>query len=236
MNEPEQKNEPSALQLAWLIERYLPTLRGYLIGRRRLRPEDADDLLQGFIADQVLERDLMAHARAGAGGEAAKVRAFVIRSLDNYLRSEYRKRNAQKRAPDSATVPIDAAAGVDPVDDSDADNPGAQLDAAWALQIIAATLVQMVMECESTDRLDVWNVFARRIAGPTADGVEPAPYEQLSEELNLDSPAKAANLLVTAKRMFMRILAQVMRDEGIDEADVESEIAQLSDMLGGSEV
>lgn len=219
--------EPSNLQLSWLIERYLPTLRGYLIRRRGLRPDEADDLLQGFIADQVLERDLMTQAREGSGGEQAKLRAFVIKSLDNYLRSAHRKRTAQKRRPDSGIATLDT--GFEPADAEH--DPSAGLDAAWALQVISATLVKMMMECEASGRLDVWNVFAKRIAGPTADGADPPPYEQLAEELNLDSPAQAANLLVTAKRMFTRILAQVLQDEGMEESTMETEVHLLREML-----
>ena len=41
--------------LGVLLRRYLPALRTFLILDRRLTPERAEDLLQGFVTSKVLE-------------------------------------------------------------------------------------------------------------------------------------------------------------------------------------
>src|SRR5207237_1804173 len=46
--------------LGRLLERYRPPLRSHLICRKQLDPDRADELLQSFIAAQVLERELFA--------------------------------------------------------------------------------------------------------------------------------------------------------------------------------
>src|SRR5690606_37022898 len=80
--------------LVQLIERYLPAIRSYLVHRKRLRVEDADDLLQGFLMSKVLEQDLLPRAEQDKG----RFRTFLLTSLDRYIISEHRRQTAQKRS------------------------------------------------------------------------------------------------------------------------------------------
>jgi hypothetical protein len=46
--------------LGALLARYLPAMRTYLVVERRLDRHRADDLLQSFVAERVLEGNLLA--------------------------------------------------------------------------------------------------------------------------------------------------------------------------------
>ncbi len=104
---------------------------------------------------------------------------------------------------------------------------------------MGAALVHQVVEgmrreCAETDRLDVWTVFEKRILAEIFHDAQPSSYQSLAEELTLQSPSQAANLLVTAKRMYARLLrAAVAEYEPSDEA-IEEEIAALRKALGTS--
>src|SRR5947208_3626715 len=77
--------------LAKLLERYLPALRAHLTLEKRIRPpERADDLLQGFVADKIIEQRLLDHADEGRG----KFRSFLLVTLNNYVISQHRGDNA----------------------------------------------------------------------------------------------------------------------------------------------
>jgi DNA-directed RNA polymerase specialized sigma24 family protein len=63
-----------------VLRAYLPALRAHLVIRRRVHPDRADDLLQGFCSDQVLEKDLVPRAERDRG----KFRTFLLTALDRY--------------------------------------------------------------------------------------------------------------------------------------------------------
>src|SRR5438270_10690882 len=67
--------------MAELIQAYSPALRHYLVQSRRINPDHADDLLQGFVADKILEQDLIRRAEEGRG----RFRGFLLSSLDRYI-------------------------------------------------------------------------------------------------------------------------------------------------------
>ncbi|HEV2687165.1 MAG TPA: hypothetical protein VGV35_01385, partial [Bryobacteraceae bacterium] len=55
-------NTLGRLALGELLARYLAPLRAHLVLHKRLPPEVADDLLQSFISDRVLEQELVRSA------------------------------------------------------------------------------------------------------------------------------------------------------------------------------
>src|SRR3954452_18501690 len=73
--------------LATLLARYLPALRSYLRAKHRVDPDRADDLVQGFLTDKVLEQDLIRQADRGRG----RFRTFLLTALDNYVTSHVRR-------------------------------------------------------------------------------------------------------------------------------------------------
>jgi hypothetical protein len=85
-------------------------------------------------------------------------------------------------------------------------------------------------ECDAKGRADLWRVFECRVLG-FMTGQAPVPYEQLVGECRLASPSRAANLLVTAKRMFTRILREVIGDTVGSEEEADEEIRELKAAL-----
>ena len=61
--------------LVHLLKQYLPALRAHLISEKRFAIERAEDLLQGFVADKIIEQNLLKHARGA--------RQISIVSTDN---------------------------------------------------------------------------------------------------------------------------------------------------------
>ena len=83
-----------------LLQRYLPALRAHLVYGKRLQPDVADDLLQSFVADKVVEQGLV----ASADREKGKFRTFLLAALSRYHVSQIRKAKAQKRAPNEGEM------------------------------------------------------------------------------------------------------------------------------------
>ena len=112
--------------------------------------------------------------------------------------------------------------------------PHATVDAAWARALVRDVLLAMRTECEQTGRRDVWIVFEGRVLAEVYGKGEVVSYEDLARQVNLGSPTQAANLLVTAKRMYARLLRAAVAEYELDFEQVDAEITDLRGMLAGS--
>ncbi len=212
--------------LARLLEQYLPALRAHLINGKRLPPDQADDLLQEFTAQKILEKNLFAAADRRLG----KFRTFLLTALDRFVLNQHRAQGARKHAADKAAPLADG-------DDAEyRPDPSRAFDVAWARSVIADALRQMQAECEQSGRVDIWGVFQGRVVAPALEGALPLHYQQMVEQFGFPSPTAASNALVTAKRMYARILRAVVAQYADDPHEVESEIAELRAIVntGGS--
>lgn len=205
--------------LATLLARYAPALRSYLRVIRRIPAEAADDLLQAFIADRLLAGELL----RGADAQRGQFRTLLLTSLNRFATSRFR---AQR---------LRAAAGGGQLDSEIASDhspsPAAAVEAAWARALVHGVVEAMRAECAATGRPDVWAVFEGRILAEVFDQRQPIAYEELAARYGLRTPAQAANLLVTAKRMYARLLRTAVAEYEPDEARIEAEIADLRRIL-----
>ncbi|MHB1036764.1 MAG: sigma-70 family RNA polymerase sigma factor [Pirellulales bacterium] len=200
--------------LGRLLSQYLPALRAHLVFDRRIPSDQADDLLQEFVVNKILERNLLRQADRSKG----RFRTFLMTVLDHYVIDRRRVRGP-------STV---AAEEVDPADP--AALPDDAFNQAWARQVIAAAVDRMQAECEVLGRADVWGVFQGRVLGPILDQAEPTAYENTLDQFGFRSSVQAANILTTAKRMFGRILRTVVAGY-VQDGDVEEEICELRRIL-----
>jgi DNA-directed RNA polymerase specialized sigma24 family protein len=81
--------------LTELLDRYVPAVKFYLTLAKRIDPDRADDLLQGFLASKVLDEHLIEHADR----ERGKFRTFLLTALDRFIINQHRFDAAQKRSP-----------------------------------------------------------------------------------------------------------------------------------------
>src|SRR5579884_544814 len=70
-----------------LLARYLRPLETYLVRSRGLSRADAEDLVQSFIANRVLEKNLLASADRCRG----RFRTFLLAALNRFVADEFRK-------------------------------------------------------------------------------------------------------------------------------------------------
>lgn len=207
--------------LGALLGRYVPALEAHLLARRVPRDRIAD-LVQGFISDKIVEQNLLSRADRGRG----KFRTFLLTAMQNYVIDLARAEQSQKRAPGGGVLHLDQV--LEPACAAEA---ASRFDVAWAKQVIAETLKRMECGCRDGRRADVWTVFELRILREALHGEEPVPYEELVQRLGVASPTQAANLLITARRMFARLLREVIAEYAASAEDIEREIADLREIL-----
>jgi hypothetical protein len=207
-----------------VLKRYVPALTAHVRAKFRAPLEEAQELVQAFLAAKIVEGNLVGQARR----ERGRFRNFIRSTLDAFVVSHRRALGAKKRTPDRLDR-LDAAeevAGTEP-------DPQHVFALIWAKEVIAAAVEGTGRECRESGRLDLWGVFESRILKPTLEGDAPAAYEDLVQRFNFGSPLQAANALTTAKRMFERNLRAVLREYVDDEREVDQEIQDLRSILAG---
>jgi RNA polymerase sigma-70 factor (ECF subfamily) len=207
--------------LASLLDRYVPALGAYLMRGRNLQPDRADDLLQAFVTEKLLDSSLLARASP----ERGRFRALLITSLKNFLISDARQRTAQRRDSRQEVC-------LDAIDDPayDGVGPAQEYEVEWARTVVSSAASRLRAECKANGREDIWGIFEGRLMAPIL-GEEPIPYAKLAWRYGLKSPIQAANMLTTAKRMYARVLRQVVAEYEPDEARIDGEIAELRGIL-----
>jgi len=212
--------------LGELLVRYEVPLTRYLSQKFHCSEDQARDLFQGFVAEVVLKRDLIGQARPIPGRQ---FRSYLLTALHQFAVSEHRRETAQKRQPEGGMVPLDdVTASSVPAPNEVA---AVAFDVAWARGVLNDAIQGMRLECEESKRPDLWGVFERRLLAPILEGVDPLPYDQLIERFHLESPTRAHNVLVTAKRMFARCLRAAVSQYVAGEADIEGELRELRAIL-----
>lgn len=209
---------------AWL-RRYCPAMKAYLIGQFRLSENDTEDCLQDFVMDKVIRRGLLGKADR----ERGRFRTFLCQSLNHFVIDRLRQQQARKRAPNHEAVPLES------VPESELHRAmtagGEQFDQLFFREAIHETLRRMKQRCAETDREVLWQLFEARVLDQAFDGTQPVPYERLVPLLNLDTSLQAANLVITAKRMFVRTLRSVIRDYAASDEELNGELKALERFL-----
>jgi DNA-directed RNA polymerase specialized sigma24 family protein len=205
--------------LGILLARYEPALKSYLMRTWRVSQDTAEELVQAFVSDRILEHDLLQNASQGRG----RFRALLVTCLRNFTISWFRSRQVR------GTVPL--SANMESRNDA---SPEKILDTAWARALVGSVLQAMKDECRRTNRFNVWIVFEARLLAAAFENSTPTSYEDLASQLGLTSPVQAANLLVTAKRTYARLLRAAVAEYESDPSRIDDEISDLREILAES--
>ena len=162
--------------LGELLRLYLPALRAHLLYARGIERHRAEDLLQGFVADQIFQRDLLTKADATRG----RFRSFLLRSLENYVINQ-RQRETRRR---EVALELEPAEGVA----SDV------FEVQWARQLLQETLRRMREDCEHKGQPTLWSIFECRVVSPTLTGSPPFSYSLLVQRFGFRSAEQAPTL------------------------------------------
>jgi len=163
--------------LASLAERYRIPVLAFLVAEVR-DPVFAEDLVQEFFL-HALETDFFRKAAANRG----KFRSFLLRSLQNFLISEHRKREAQMRAPPGGFVePTPEGSLPEAVERV---TPAAIFDRAWVCNVIRTAVDTLREQCQADGREVQFAVLNDYVINPALEGIERPTMRELSTKYGL---------------------------------------------------
>jgi RNA polymerase sigma-70 factor (ECF subfamily) len=204
--------------LAELCQVYWPPLYGYLRGRGH-KPEEAQDLTQGFFAC-LLERRGLRLADPARG----RFRAFLLTALKRYVINEHEHAVAVRRGGGSIILPLDfeEAERTYARDRRNDDTPERAFDRKWATIALDRAVRRLRDEHRHADKRAI---AERLLPYLTEAGGLPA-YSEVAAQLGLTEPA----VKVAVHRLRQR-LGAILRLEVAETvataSDVDDEVRAL---------
>ena len=185
--------------------------------------EVSKDLTQGFFQEVVLGRKLIQSADQDKG----RFRTLLLTALDRYLRSEYRKKTAKKRIPDSKLIHIDLMGAGDVPEQVCGESDAESFNYAWLSGLLDNVLAEVEAKCCRDGSELYWKVFFERVLSPVINDSEAPSMGEICEKYGIDTPVKASNMILTVKRRFESALKKQLRQSVVCEDDVNTELRSL---------
>ncbi|MBL9139373.1 MAG: sigma-70 family RNA polymerase sigma factor [Verrucomicrobiales bacterium] len=208
--------------LARLCQTYWYPL--YCCVRRHGRsPEDAQDLTQAFFA-KLIEKNQIALADQ----ERGRFRTFLLRSLENFLRSEYEKTTTQKRGGGREIVSWDAQTAEDRYLSEPATelSPEQLFERRWASTLITETLTRLRRELSVSGRDELFDRLEPHLWGDDTS----TPYAAIAAELDMTVVAVKVTVHRLRSRYRNLLREQIAETVAVPE-EVEDEMRRLFQVL-----
>ncbi|HEY7120841.1 MAG TPA: sigma-70 family RNA polymerase sigma factor [Tepidisphaeraceae bacterium] len=188
------------------------------VRRKGCQPDDAADLVQGFVT-ALLDR----RAFAAADPTRGRFRAFLLASFDHFIANQRRHDNAHKRGGGKTFVGLDFADGerryaLEPAHDL---TPDRIYQRRWALSLIDAAMARLRQDYADRGKALVFDALAPLISAPSDQ-----PYAQLAQQLGMTEGA----VKVAVHRLRKRcrdLLRDEVKETVADSTEVEDELAYL---------
>jgi RNA polymerase sigma factor (sigma-70 family) len=195
------------------------------VRKRGHSPEQAQDLTQGFFAHFLEKQHLMKASR-----ERGRFRSFLMTSVENFLRNEFERAQAQKRGGGRQLISLneqDAEARYlcEPSDESD---PAKTFEQRWASTLLNTVLSRLQDEFGASGRADLFEALQAHLWCET----ESTPYSELAGRFGLT----LANVKTTALRLRQRY-RELLREEIAHTvalpSEIDDEIRHLMKVVSG---
>lgn len=214
----------SRLALEKLCRAYRAPVLAYIRGHGATGDE-AEDLAQSFFT-RFIDRAFHANADPARG----RFRAFLLTALKNFLADARdhvnalkRGGNVQIRSLDSLTNSQTGLAGL-----TASETPDQAFDRVWAQAVLHAAMRKLRAEAKTNGKVGLFEALAEFLIEPPDE----ADYARVAEALGM----RRNTLAVAVHRMRGRLRELVCRElaeTAADGADLEIELGQLRNSLGG---
>lgn len=213
-----EPGEPEAqAALAALCESYWYPLYAF-IRRQGYRPEDAQDLTQGFFA-RLLEKQFLHAVEPGKG----RFRSFLLAACKHFLANERDRAGTRKRGGGQPPpVNLQTAEQRYLLEPAHAVTPERLFERRWAMTLLEQVLGRLRQEYASEEKAQQFMVLKPFLAGERSAG----RYAEVGVELGLSEGAvKVA--VHRLRRRYRELLREEIARTVDDPAEVEQEIRDL---------
>jgi RNA polymerase sigma-70 factor (ECF subfamily) len=193
------------------------------IRREGSRPEEAEDLTQGFFA-LLLERRNFDAVRK----EKGRLRSYLLTSLKHFLVSEHRRAVTLKRGKGEQPVPLDELSTGERSDMEPADHLTAErvYERRWALTLMEQVLRRLKSEYDTAGNAELFDSLKQLLA----DEVEAPPRAEIASQLGMTDNALRQAFHRFRQRYQLLLREEISHTVAIA-SDVEDELRHLIAVL-----
>lgn len=186
-------------------------------------PADAQDITQAFFL-RLMQRDFFGSADPARG----RFRWFLLTALQNYLRNEIQRAQAQKRGGGCRVVSWDALEAEQryAAEPADTATPDLSFDRNWARVAMARALDRLAQEFTSSGRAAVFEELKTCLEGTAVHG----GYQDVAIRLGLSAVAVKVTVHRLRERFRQLVRIEVARTVA-DPADVDDELRHLAQLI-----
>lgn len=207
-----------------LLTSYRGALLRHLTWKFQASSHQAEDWLQSFVEQKVLEYKLMQHADKARG----RFRNFLLNAVDHFVWDEIAKDRAQKRRPTEGFALFEEAENKAVSSTSNAwVDPG---DVAWARTVIERATNQTKKWYESQETPEAWQVFLLARVQPMLGTGERPSDQQIAQQCGIPSE-NVSNILTNVTRKFRTELRAVVSEYADSKDEVKEEFRCLIEVL-----
>ncbi len=211
-------------ELADLLRMYWAPIYAFL-RRRGNQPDVACDLTQDFIAEVVLQRDLVNRARKDRG----RFRTFLLTALCNYMIDQSRSKQS-KATRKTLLIPPEQMEQV-MSEQYDEHDPADVFDRRWATSIMENTIQQLESDCNSAGLQKHWQAYELWVLRPAMGADRPETLDDVARIVGVETAKEVSILLHAIKRRFVRTLRQMVGQTLADPKEIDAEIMAIKRML-----
>jgi RNA polymerase sigma factor (sigma-70 family) len=187
--------------------------------RRGYKPQDAQDLTQGFFAALLTGKYWM-HARR----ERGRFRTFLLAAFDNYLHNEHDRATALKRGGGRDIVSWEehTAEGRYAQEPAGGLSPEQIYEKRWAATLLEGALARVRAEFDPAERRELFDQLKPHLWGED----EATPYAQLATRFHMTVSA----IKVTVHRLrrrYREVLREEIAQTVANAAEIDGEIQYL---------
>ena len=191
--------------------------------RQGLRPDEAEDITQGFFAELLERRSLDAVRK-----EKGRLRSFLLGGLKYFLASEGRRAMAIKRGKGQRLIPLDELRAGDRIEIEPADPMTAEMiyERRWALTILEQVLERLKNEYRTTGNAALFDLLKELL--PDEPG---APSQaEVAAQLGMSENA-VRQAFYRFRQRYQAILREEIANTVATPGDIEDELRHLITVL-----
>lgn len=198
----------------------------YAYARRRgHRPEDAEDLVQGFFW-RLIEQQLL----KGLQPEGGRFRSFLLTCFNRFISDARDRATRLKRGGGQEVISLDAQAaeGRYQLEPADLADPQKIFERRWALTVLERVLARIRAELESDGEASLFQYLQALVVG---DSGTPRQKE-LAAQLGMSEGALAVTVHRLRQR-YRRLLREEIAQTVLRPEEIEDEMRHLLALLRG---
>jgi len=191
--------------------------------RQGLRPEEAEDITQGFFA-QLLERRKFSALRK----EKGRLRSFLLGALKYFLADEQRRAMAVKRGKGQRLIPLEELRTAKGIDIEPADPMTAEMiyERRWALTVLERVLSRLKDEYHAADNAALFDSLKELLPD------EPGSPSQAEIAARLGMTENAIRqAFYRFRQRYQAILREEIANTVATPGDIEDELRHLITVL-----